>query len=346
MTTKAQPRRRAPHCADHVGSLLRPKMVRDLRDLARPQKGAGLKIVTDGDVRRQFRQYHFRNMLTRLDPKPSTRSLPFQTEYKTPLIEAHLTGPRDFPANHPTLRHFTFVQHLVRLTHGIAKTSIQGPLVCRCRMVAENIEYALYLDPANPFHDIAATDTNAVQTFYNVGCRYLQRYDIFFADLGEGKQRKKRRAMRQEPDKPVRKYACILEESIKDQPGNQVIGMLICRGNLCSLHVAAGGDDLAACAIFRQPSVDVYFMEYETERSAGLESLKLPPNGDKQVMAGFITTKTVDLENLDRPKTRFDEALKYLDRDQPAIALQYDAPRWNAAMRPLNRIRRPSMNLC
>ena len=34
--------------------------------------------------------------------------------------------------------------------------------------------------------------------------------------------------------------------------------------------------------------VDVYYMEYDTERAGSLEPLRLLPSGDKRVMAGFI----------------------------------------------------------
>lgn len=338
--TTTQPRRRAPYRADHVGSLLRPKGVRDLRDrgefddeltqvenmavrdLVKLQKAAGLKVFTDGEVRRQFWHYDFMGMLTGLDMKPSSRSLPFQTEHKTPPVEAHLTGPLDFPADHPMLQHFTFVKDLVRTEDGIAKISIPGPSACHYRMVPENVEYTPYRDQERLFHDIAATYKKAVQAFYDAGCRYLQLDDIFFAYLGDPKQREERRAMGQDPDELVRKYAWMLEEAIKDRPADLVIGMHMCRGNFRSSHVAEGGYDFAADAIFNQTSVDVYFMEYDTERAGGLEPLKLLPKGDKRVMAGFITTKTGDLEDLDWLRAKFDEASKYVDLDQLGIAPQ------------------------
>lgn len=338
--TTVQPRRRAPYRADHVGSLLRPKMVRDLRDrgvfddeltqvenmavrdLVSLQRAAGLRVLTDGEVRRQFWHYDFMGMLTGLHMKPSSRSLPFQTEHKTPPIEAHLTGPLDFPADHPMLQHFTFVKDLLRPEDGIAKISIPGPSACHYRMVTENIEYAPYLDPERLFSDIAATYKKAVQAFYDAGCRYLQLDDIFFAYLGDPKQREERRAMGQDPDELVRKYAWMLEEAIKDRPADLVIGMHMCRGNFRSAHVAEGGYDFAADAIFNQTSVDVYFMEYDTERAGGLEPLKLLPKGDKRVMAGFITTKTGDLEDLDWLQAKFDEASRYVDLDQLGIAPQ------------------------
>ena len=332
--------RRAPFRADHVGSLLRPEPVQTLRergvfdheltlvedmavrDLVALQREAGLHVFTDGEVRRAFWHYDFMGMLTGLDMKASQKSLPFKTEHKTPPIEPHLTGPLDFPPDHPMLQHFTFLNDQLTLADGIAKISIPGPSACHFRMEAENIEHAPYRDPEQLFHDIAATYRKAVQAFYDAGCRYLQLDDIFFAYLGDPKQREQRRAMGQDPDELVGKYAWMLEEAIKDRPEDMVIGMHMCRGNFRSSHVAEGGYDHAADAIFNQTSVDVYFMEYDTERAGGLEPLRLLPKGDKRVMAGFITTKTPELESIDWLRGKFDEAAEYVDLDQLGIAPQ------------------------
>ncbi|ARO15655.1 5-methyltetrahydropteroyltriglutamate--homocysteine methyltransferase [Ketogulonicigenium robustum] len=332
--------RRAPHRADHVGSLLRPAKVQaarhdgtsaadlhaiedeGIRGLVDLQKAAGLKVFTDGEARRAFWHYDFMGMLTGLDMKQSSRSLPFKTEHKTPPIEPHLTAELDFPADHPMIQHFTFVRDLVGPGEGVAKISIPGPSALHFRTPTENIEYAPYLDQDKLFHDIAATYKKAVQAFYDAGCRYLQLDDIFFAYLGDAKQREERRAMGQDPDKLIESYAWMLEESIKDRPADMVIGMHMCRGNFRSSHVAEGGYDAAADAIFNHTSVDAYFMEYDTERAGGLEPLKLLPKGDKRVMAGFITTKTGTLEDPDWLKRKFDEASKYVDLDQMGIAPQ------------------------
>lgn len=340
MTTETTIRRRAPFRADHVGSLLRPAAVQaarqpgvpaadlraaedaGIRELVQLQKDAGLGVFTDGEARRAFWHYDFMGLLTGLDMKPSNRSLPFKTEHKTTPVEPHLTGALDFPADHPMLEHFTFVRDLVKPGEGIAKISIPGPSALHFRTPTENIEYAPYLDQEKLFHDTAETYKKAVQAFYDAGCRYLQLDDIFFAYLGDEKQREERRAMGQDPDKLIASYAAMLEASIKDRPADMVIGMHMCRGNFRSAHVAEGGYDAAADAIFNHTSVDVYFMEYDTERAGGLAPLKLLPKGDKRVMAGFITTKTGELEQADWLKRKFDEAAQYVDIDQLGIAPQ------------------------
>ena len=74
--------------------------------------------------------------------------------------------------------------------------------------------------------------------------------------------------------------------------------------------------------MFNQTDVDIYFMEYDSERAGGLEPLRLLPKGKKRVLPGFITTKTAELEDIDDLKRKFDEASKYADLDQLGIAPQ------------------------
>ena len=92
--------------------------------------------------------------------------------------------------------------------------------------------------------------------------------------------------------------------------------------NFKSTWVAEGGFDPAADAVFNQTDVDIYFMEYDSDRAGGLEPLRLLPKGKKRVLPGFITTKTAELEDIDDLKRKFDEASKYADLDQLGIAPQ------------------------
>ena len=114
----------------------------------------------------------------------------------------------------------------------------------------------------------------------------------------------------------------MMHDAIVDRPKDMLIGMHMCRGNFRSTWVAEGAYDPAADAIFNQTDVDIYFMEYDTERAGGLEPLRLLPKGKKRVLPGFITTKTPELEIIDDLKRQFEEASKYADIDQLGIAPQ------------------------
>ena len=113
-----------------------------------------------------------------------------------------------------------------------------------------------------------------------------------------------------------------MHDAIEDRPDDMVIAMHLCRGNFQSTWAAEGAYDPAADAVFNQTGIDVYFMEYDSERAGGLEPLRLLPKGKKRVMPGFITTKTPGLESIDDLKARFEEASKYADIGQLGIAPQ------------------------
>ncbi len=85
----------------------------------------------------------------------------------------------------------------------------------------------------------------------------------------------------------IDRYAWMMHEAIKDRPADSLIAMHMCRGNFHSTHVAAGGYDPAADAIFNKTGVDVFFMEYDTERAGGLEPLRLLRQGQAARDAGL-----------------------------------------------------------
>lgn len=325
-----------PFRADHVGSLLRPAAIaearaagitgdalkaiedREIPAVIRMQEEVGLKVVTDGEARRAYWHYDFMDMLDGMEIfELESDALGFKgaTVQKLPRI----TGPLDFPADHPMLEHFKFV---AANTTVCPKISIPGPSAVHFRVTPENNLHTPYHDHDTFFASIAETYKKAVQAFYDAGCRYLQLDDIYFAYLGDEKQRGIRAAMGQDPDWLIDRYAWMLEQAIKDRPADMTIGMHMCRGNFKSTFIATGGYDAAADAIFNKTSVDIYFMEYDSERAGGLEPLGLLPKGTKRVMPGFITTKTPELESMDDIRRLFDQASKYVDMDQLGIAPQ------------------------
>ena len=333
--------------ADHVGSLLRPQNLKDARQqlwdqgsLARFGQGTppadlkavedaeikkavtlqedlGLPVVTDGEYRRAYWHYDFMAGLTGLDleeraPKGSAGTFALAV---VPVI----SGPLSFPEDHPMIGHF---KYLASVATNTPKISVPGPSSCHFRTAKADIRQSEYADSEVLFTDIAKTYAQAVDTFYRAGCRYLQMDDIFFAYLCDPKVREEKKAAGEDPDWLIEKYAWMMNEAIKDRPADMTIGMHLCRGNFQSTWVAEGAYDLVADAIFNQTDVDVYFLEYDSDRSGGLEPLKSLPKGDKIVLPGFITTKTADLESVDGLKRKFDEASKFADISQLGIAPQ------------------------
>ncbi len=100
------------------------------------------------------------------------------------------------------------------------------------------------------------------------------------------------------------------------------IAMHLCRGNYKSTYAAEGAYDPVMDAVLNRTGVDVFFMEYDTERAGGLEPLRFLAKGQQRILPGFITTKVGNLETVDGLCRKFDEAAKYCDLDQLGIAPQ------------------------
>ena len=331
-----------PYRADHVGSLLRPdtvkaarrkfhdeksidaaelKAVEDeaIRDVINLQEEVGIPAITDGEIRRSFWHYDFMGELTGLDLEQRDEGVQFHGVKLRPIFPT-ITGKLDFPADHPMIEHFKFVAANTKAT---PKISIPGPSCCHFRTAKADIKPKEYQDdPEALFADLAATYAKAVQAFYDAGCRYLQMDDIFFAYLCDPKHRAAKQAEGMDPDWLIDRYAWMMHEAIKDRPADMVIGMHMCRGNFVSTYAAEGAYDPAADAIFNKTGVDIYFMEYDSERAGGLEPLRLLPKGRKRVLPGFITTKTGELEDIEDLKRKFEAASRYADLDQLGIAPQ------------------------
>lgn len=330
-----------PYRADHVGSLLRPEAVKKARkkfyedktisaeelkavedDAIRAevklQEDTGLLAVTDGETRRSWWHYDFMGALDGFELEERDEGVQFSGIKLRPIFPT-IKERLDFPDDHPHLEHFRFLASVTKVT---PKISIPGPSCCHFRVLPEDIAPPAYKDPEVLFADIAATYKKAVKAFYDAGCRYLQMDDIFFVYLCDPKHRETRKKLGQDPDWLIGRYAWMMHEAIKDRPADMLIAMHMCRGNFRSTYAAEGGYDPAADAVFNETGVDIFFMEYDTERAGGLQPLRLLPRGRQRVLPGFITTKTGELEDLDWLKRKFDEAGKYADIDQLGIAPQ------------------------
>lgn len=331
--------------ADHVGSLLRPAVLAEaraahmgagqlhsgpelreienaaIREVVAMQAEAGLALATDGEFRRTFWHYDFLDGLEgfELEHRPDTSGAGFAGSLAIKPFHPTITGPLAFPTDHPMLEHFRFLASVADAT---PKISIPGPSTTHFRTAAADIGPPQYADLEVLLADVAATYRAAVRAFYEAGCRYLQLDDIFFAYLCDEQQRDAKRAEGFDPHELIERYADTLEAAIADRPDDLTIAMHMCRGNFRSSHAAAGGYDPAADAIFNRTSVDVYYMEYDTDRAGGLEPLRLLPPGPKRVMLGFVTTKTAELETIDGLRRRIDAAAERVSLDQLGLAPQ------------------------
>ncbi|MDQ6618252.1 MAG: 5-methyltetrahydropteroyltriglutamate--homocysteine S-methyltransferase [Pseudomonadota bacterium] len=334
-------RTRPPFSADHVGSFLRPpellaarerrkkgeitpaelRGVEDqaIRNVVARQESWGLQGVTDGEYRRTFFHIDFLEQLEGVEVRGGIAS------------KFHgAVGDVDFapPVMHVTrkLRHTKPIQvddfkFLRSVTTRTPKVTIPSPTMLHFRGGRAAISRDAYPDLDEFYADIAACYRDEIRALADAGCTYLQLDDTNLAYLCDPKMREGARARGDDPDELPRRYARLINESIRDRPSTMAVCVHLCRGNFQSAWAAEGGYDPVAEVLFNELGVDGYFLEYDDSRSGDFSPLRFVPKG-KQVVLGLVTSKTPQLESKDQLKRRIDDAAKFAPIDQFCLSPQ------------------------
>ncbi len=99
------------------------------------------------------------------------------------------------------------------------------------------------------------------------------------------------------------------------------LGIHLCRGNNRSQWYAEGGYDSIAEKLFNQLDVDLFLLEYESDRAGTFEPLRFVPS-NKGVVLGLISSKVPQLELQETLLRRIDQANQYVPLDNLAISPQ------------------------
>jgi 5-methyltetrahydropteroyltriglutamate--homocysteine methyltransferase len=332
-------RAKPPFRADHVGSLLRPKALKDARAqrekgeltpeqlkviedreisaVIKKQEDIGLKAVTDGEFRRAFWNYDFLGALDGAQAYLGERKIKFQGVNPRPMM-MRVTGKLGTFAGHPMIEHF---KYLAAHTRAVPKMTIPSPSSMHFRYGRDAIPASIYPDMADFYGDLGQAYRKAVRAFADAGCRYLQLDEVNLAYLCDPNLRAQVAERGESADELPGIYAKLINAAISDIPSDMAITMHLCRGNFQSTFVASGGYEPVAEVLFNVINVHGYFMEYDSDRAGGFEPLRLVPKG-KTVVLGLVTSKSGRLESKDELKRRIDEASKFIDLDQLCLSPQ------------------------
>jgi len=334
------PESHAPYRADEVGSLLRSaplkearakrakgeispaqlKSVEDeeIRKIIRKQEEVGLQLATDGEFRRSWWHFDFYQGLAGVEIYEAEQGIQFKGVQTKPQA-LRVIGKLDFPADHPMIEHFKFLKANTKVT---PKMTIPSPSVLHFRGGRKAISTQVYPEMDPFFDDLGKLYGKAIKAFYDAGCRYLQLDDTVWAYLCSKDQLEQARQRGEDADKLAGIYAGVINTALKSKPADMVITTRVCRGNFRSTWISEGGYEPVAELLLGGVDFDGYFLEYDNDRSGGLEPLRFLPKGKKRVVVGLITSKDGTLENKDDIKRRLDEAGKYAPIDQLCLSPQ------------------------
>jgi len=327
-----------PFRADHVGSLLRPRELHEIRarhkkgeidraalravedkcikEAVKLQEDVGLQAVTDGEFRRDWWHIDFIHGFDGVDLTVN-RFATFQgTGEQPPLFKVTGKIRRSEPS---MLDHFKFLKSVVK--KGTPKFTMPSPAMLHARSDREALQ-RVYPDLDDLWSDLTRAYREEIRDLYQAGCRYLQIDDTTIAMWGDPKVQEQFRKLGDDPKKDAAMYADAVNAAIRDVPDDMTVAVHTCRGNFKSTWLASGAyADFVAERVFTGLDVDGFFLEYDTERAGGFEPLRFVPKG-KKVVLGLISSKFPELEKKDDLKRRIDAAARYVPMENLALSPQ------------------------
>ena len=340
-----------PFRADHVGSLLRTpelKAAREnilgphtaeanigphgnaklaafedqqVRDVIAMQKRSGLKVATDGELRR--RSWMLELFLgwegigaTRAGGGPikwrsETGASSDMTEFR---VDSRIKwGPSSI------VQAFKFLKAETDL---VAKVGLPSPCVVHYFLEqGGKLNPAVYKDQDAFWHDLIGAFQKEIMTLIDAGATYIQIDDVCFAYLCDPIHRAHVQSRGNDPVKLIHLYIQKINESMSKAPANVTFTMHTCRGNREGGWVAEGPYDAVAEALFNEMKVKAFFLEYDTDRAGGFAPLRYLPS-NKMVVLGLMSSKKPALESRELLMRRIEEASKVVPLDQLAISPQ------------------------
>jgi 5-methyltetrahydropteroyltriglutamate--homocysteine methyltransferase len=343
-TQNHMPRTKPPFRADHVGSLLRPAVLkqaraqrergeitaeelktiedREIEAVIRKQEEAGLRSVTDGEFRRSFWNYDFLGQLDSVEAYLGERKIKFQGPQPKPMM-LRVIGKLGGYRAHPMIEHFKFVAAHAKATTNKAtpKMTVPSPSSLHFRYGRDAVPVEIYPDMDDFYRDLGEGYRKALRAFSDAGCRYLQLDEVNFTYLCDPKLRAFVANRGEDPETLPHVYARMINAALSDVAPDVTKAMHLCRGNFQSTFVATGGYEPVAEILFNEINIDAYFMEYDSDRAGGFAPLRFVPKG-KMVVLGLVTSKSGTLESKDELKRRIDQAARYIDLDQLCLSPQ------------------------
>jgi 5-methyltetrahydropteroyltriglutamate--homocysteine methyltransferase len=308
--------------ADHIGSLLRPKKLREafraksgialkeiqdeaIRDVVRLQRDCGLQVVTDGEFRRISYWEKFVRLTNGLEVKDAVFTFHDAEGHESKFTAPYVSGKvsRGQPIT------------LDELGFGNTKITMPAPSTMH---FYRHTDWGSAYDSAEAFFkDLGKVYQAEIADLAKAGCRYVQLDEVAVAILCDPAAREKVK----DAERLVDLYIDAINEAVVNRPAGMTIGVHVCRGNYKGMYLSEGGYDSVAEKFFSRTNVDHFLLEFDSPRAGGFAPLRFVPKV-KGVVLGLVSSKTPQLESIDGLKRRVDEATRYMEGNRLAISPQ------------------------
>src|SRR5215510_13787526 len=312
--------------SDVVGSLLRPDYLKEARvrheagelsDAAfkRLQDRAGVKVVTDGEMRRYAFYGHLVDALEGYDTYGGW-AIPFRDEkgdevvQKRPVVVSKLRRKR-----HMCAEEYTWLR---AQTTSPAKTTLVSAQQAAAYYDADKSSGA-YATVDAYLADLVDILRGEIEELIRLGCVYIQIDSPQYTALLDPELREGYRRRGNDPDRLL-DLSIEMDNAVISDHRQIVFGLHLCRGNNQSKFYARG-DYGPITKVFQHTRFQRFLLEYDDARSGGFEPLAQMPE-DRAVVLGLVSTKRPELENNAELKRRIEEASSYVPLERLAISPQ------------------------
>ncbi len=345
----------ARYRAEHVGSLLRPKEVLDahaaqargemslerLRQIEDEailralelQKQAGLEVFSDGEYRRASWAGEFAESMdgyveapppipftwrmqdgSERAPEPVMQDIRTMVGQGNLVIGGRLRQRRRLTAHEPGF----MKEH----APGPYKITMPAPSYVVARGFKPGVTDKAYGSRSELLRDVVKIYQDEIQALVAAGVPYIQLDNPHYPDYIEEGRLEQWRAIGIDPEQALADDIAADSAAFQGvDPAKVTRALHICRGNGRSAWHTQGGYERIAERVFGGLGVDVFLLEYDSDRAGGFEPLRFMPKG-KTVVLGLVTTKSGELETRDLLAQRVDEASKFVSGDDLALSPQ------------------------
>ncbi len=336
-----------PFRADHVGSLLRPQEILDARAAydgpefdpihfkAKPaalkevedrlvleaiaiQERAGLKSITDGDIRRRS---WYADFMTQLGGIYITfgHEVVFRSGAGTtrPTPQVNVGGKVIWPEGGVEVEAFKFLKANTKHT-----PKIMLPTPLQAHAYGGFFSKADYPDEAEYWSDLIDAYHKELHALRAAGCNYVQIDECSLIKICDPSFLKMFREQGKDPAQLKAFYVDILARLAKGKPAGMTLAMHICRGNSRGHWTTEGEYEQIADVLFTELGYDAYFLEYDSPRAGDFKPLRHATATNKTIVLGLVTSKAPQLESKDELKRRIEEAAKYVPLDRLCLSPQ------------------------
>jgi methionine synthase II (cobalamin-independent) len=341
---------RPPFRAEHVGSLLRPKALYEkrkeleagkcaptdlktveeeaIKHVLKLQQDVGIKTITDGEMRRG---YFFEGVFEKLEGMTYIPNRPIATfkPYIPHIAFMYMAGMQEAETVYCTgkikrtrpfyVDEFNYLKSLVPLEDvEFIKITMCSPSWFHQRHGSDQTyDLSVYKNDDEFFDDLGKAYREEIKELYDLGCRHIQIDDPTFCYFCSENMISGMEKAGVDHEALLDTYIRAINVVTQGRPHDLTMSVHMCCGNFKGgVHFSEGGYGRIAVKLFNTLDVDVFYLEYDTERAGDFAPLKHLPL-DKVAVLGLVTTKNPKLESAEDLKARVYEAAEVLCQGSP-----------------------------